>query len=86
MFSYTGDTMTVLNADDLDKNAILWATVAYTVANLDDILPREGEAIIEDTTSASTGPTEAACSMSSQSWLLLVVAALLGFIVKKLTN
>ena len=32
--------MTVLNADDLDKCAILWATVAYSVANLDDILPR----------------------------------------------
>jgi hypothetical protein len=35
--------MTVLNADDLDLCAILWATVAYATANLDDLLPRSGE-------------------------------------------
>ena len=32
--------MTVLDADDLDKGTILWATVALTVANLDENLPR----------------------------------------------
>jgi len=37
----TGDTMTVLNADDLDACTTLWATVIYAVANLDDILPRD---------------------------------------------
>ena len=34
--------MNVLDADDLDRCTILWATVAYTVANLDERLPRVG--------------------------------------------
>jgi len=38
-----GDTMTVLDADDLDLSTIIWATVAYVTANLDDLLPRTGE-------------------------------------------
>ncbi|XP_031552729.1 carboxypeptidase Q-like [Actinia tenebrosa] len=35
-----GDTMTVLNADELDLCAALWAVVAYTVADMEDMLPR----------------------------------------------
>jgi carboxypeptidase Q len=35
-----GDTMTVLNADDLDMATLLWATIVYTVGCLDDNLPR----------------------------------------------
>lgn len=38
-----GDTMTVLDRDELDRATILWATAVYSVANLDEILPREGE-------------------------------------------
>jgi carboxypeptidase Q len=38
-----GDTMTVLDADDLDMATVLWATVAYTVASLDDILTRDND-------------------------------------------
>lgn len=32
--------MTVLNADDMDLCVIAWTVSAYTVANLDDMLPR----------------------------------------------
>jgi len=35
-----GDTMTVLNPDDLDLAAVTWAVTALSVANLDDMLPR----------------------------------------------
>jgi len=35
-----GDTMTVLNPDDLDLGAVTWAVTALSVANLDDLLPR----------------------------------------------
>ena len=36
-----GDTMTVEDPDNLDLCAAVWAVVAYSVANLDDMLPRE---------------------------------------------
>lgn len=35
-----GDTMTVEDPDTLDLCAAVWAVVAYTVADLDDMLPR----------------------------------------------
>lgn len=35
-----GDTMTVLNADELDLCTAVWAVVAYTVADMEDMLPR----------------------------------------------
>ena len=35
-----GDTMSVLNADDLDLCAILWAATTFSIADLDDLLPR----------------------------------------------
>lgn len=35
--------MTVLDRDELDRATILWATAVYSVANLDDILPRDGD-------------------------------------------
>lgn len=38
-----GDAMTALNPDHLDLGTAIWATVAYTVANMDDLLPRTGE-------------------------------------------
>ena len=36
-----GDTMSVLNSDEIDKCAAVWAVHAYTVANLDQLLPRD---------------------------------------------
>jgi len=35
-----GDTMEVLDSGDVDKCAAVWAVHAYTVANLDSLLPR----------------------------------------------
>lgn len=35
-----GDTITVLNTDDVDLCAATWAVTAYSVANLDSLLPR----------------------------------------------
>jgi carboxypeptidase Q len=35
-----GDTMEVLNTDEVDRCAAVWAVHAYTVANLDGLLPR----------------------------------------------
>lgn len=36
-----GDTMTVQDPDAMDLCAAVWAVVAYTVADLDEILPRD---------------------------------------------
>lgn len=36
-----GDTMTVQDPDAMDLCAAVWAVVAYTVADLDEMLPRE---------------------------------------------
>jgi len=33
----------VLDADDLDMCTLVWATVSYVVANLDDLLPRHND-------------------------------------------
>src|SRR6218665_2059915 len=38
-----GDTMSMLNKDHLDRATVLWATTVYSVANLNDILPRTGD-------------------------------------------
>ncbi|EDO40745.1 predicted protein [Nematostella vectensis] len=35
-----GDTMTVQDPDEMDLCAIVWAVVAFTVANLEEMLPR----------------------------------------------
>lgn len=35
-----GDTMTVQSSKDMNLCAAVWAVVAYTVADLDDMLPR----------------------------------------------
>lgn len=35
-----GDTMTVLNSTDVDLAAAVWAVYAFSVADLDDMLPR----------------------------------------------
>jgi len=56
MVNVSGDTMTVLNADDLDHCTILWATVAYTVANMDTILPRTGDAYVNAGVTMSHSP------------------------------
>jgi hypothetical protein len=62
--------MTVLDADDLDLCTILWATVALTVANLDDILPRSGEYPIVTTTENNIS---AGSCVLSHSWQLMIV-------------
>ncbi|KAL4237557.1 hypothetical protein ACF0H5_002271 [Mactra antiquata] len=36
-----GDTMEVLDSDDLDLCSAVWAVMAYTVANIEDSLPRD---------------------------------------------
>ena len=33
----------MLDADDLDMCTLVWATVSYVVANLDDLLPRHND-------------------------------------------
>ena len=41
-FQHTnGDTMTVQDPDAMDLCAAVWAVVAYTVADLDELLPRD---------------------------------------------
>jgi carboxypeptidase Q len=35
-----GDTMTIMNADDMDDNVVAIASLFYLVANLDDTFPR----------------------------------------------
>ncbi len=35
-----GDTMDVLNSTDIDLAAAVWAVYAYSIADLDQLLPR----------------------------------------------
>lgn len=35
-----GDTMNVLNSTDVDLAAAVWAVYAYSIADLDNLLPR----------------------------------------------
>ncbi len=35
-----GDTMDVLNSTDVDLSAAVWAVYAYSIADLDHLLPR----------------------------------------------
>ncbi len=35
-----GDTMDVLNSTDVDLAAAVWTVYAYSIADLDDLLPR----------------------------------------------
>jgi len=49
-----GDAMTALNADDLDRCTSVWATVAYSVANLDSLLPRHGDYVSGAVTHANS--------------------------------
>jgi len=58
-----GDTISVLNADDLDLATSLWASVIYTVANLDDILPRG--AMTSSSPDSSLRMTSLSCLMST---------------------
>ena len=47
-----GDTMTVIDPDELDRCAILWTTVAYAIADLDELLPRQGSYPLSSTASS----------------------------------
>ena len=38
-----GDTMTVEDSDELDRCSALFTVAAYVVANLEDMLPRDGD-------------------------------------------
>jgi len=39
--------MTVLNADDLDLCTLVWVTASYVVANLDHLLPRDNDFVVD---------------------------------------
>jgi carboxypeptidase Q len=64
------DTMTVQDADDLDMCTVVWATVAYVVASLDDLLPRTGDYVVSDAAGSQLHYTSAG-SLS----IILVLAA-----------
>ena len=42
MFSVSGDTMSMMDADQIDLCTITWTAATYVIANLQDMLPREG--------------------------------------------
>ena len=68
-----GDTMSVLNADDLDLCTALWAVTVYSVASLDTLLPRDQSPV-----------TSAALPVMSHPAMLLAAAAILCAAVAKL--
>jgi len=41
-----GDAMSALDRTELDHCTAVWATVAYAVANMDDLLPRQGDYVV----------------------------------------
>ena len=63
--------MTALDAEELDHCTAVWATVAYAVANLDELLPRQG---------AYIPPPVLGASVAAYSVVLTLLAALLSFI------
>jgi carboxypeptidase Q len=74
-----GDTMTVLNADDLDMCTVIWATVAYVVASLDDLLPRTGDYVVSD----AAGSHLRYASAGSPSTVFVLAAAATWFVARQ---
>jgi carboxypeptidase Q len=72
-----GDSMTVLNADDLDLATSLWASVVYTVAGLDDVLPRNNYVMPAVTSSNVTSYYEILCPSVA---VTMAAVLLTGFI------
>lgn len=74
-----GDALTVLDADDLDLCTILWATIALTVANLDDLLPRSGEYPFATTAVNSVSAGDCALNHSWQFTMVLLATVVTLF-------
>lgn len=78
------DTMTVLDAGDLDLCTIVWATASYVVASLDETLPRTGEypPTTPPPATATPQPTAAdgACRDAAAASLVAPVAAAILFV------
>ena len=49
----SGDDLTVYNPDVMDSCAVVWTVVSYVVADLQEMLPREGEYPEQPETSAA---------------------------------
>ena len=52
---FEGDTLSAVDPDYLDLCSVLFTTVAYVVADLDEMLPRGGEYVPPLTTSPPLG-------------------------------
>eukprot|EP01104_Vermistella_antarctica_P003255 TRINITY_DN1341_c0_g1_i2.p1 TRINITY_DN1341_c0_g1~~TRINITY_DN1341_c0_g1_i2.p1 ORF type:complete len:539 (+),score=129.24 TRINITY_DN1341_c0_g1_i2:1-1617(+) len=49
-----GDTMAVMNSTDLDRASAIWAVTAFTIANLDDMLPKNITSASSSSSSSSS--------------------------------
>jgi carboxypeptidase Q len=66
------DAMTMMDRDVLDRATVLWATTIYTVAMLDDMLPRTGDYPFTST-STTTASSPFAFLLTLSATLLLIV-------------
>jgi len=77
-----GDSMTVLDRDDLDRCTIVWATIAYAVANLDELLPRGNETVVTVTPAPPAVSTTLAAGRQSPTYFLLIGLAVACWQIK----
>jgi len=71
-----GDSMSMMDKDVLDRATVLWATTVYSVANLNEMLPRDGDYPF---TSTSTR-----VASSTMTLLLTLAAAAVSLLVFRL--
>jgi len=69
-----GDAMTALDPLELDHCTAVWATVAYAVANMDDLLPRTG-----DYPAGPVATTPSAMSHHSMSATVVLMTAMFSY-------
>lgn len=71
-----GDTMTLEDPVELDMNSVLWAVTTYVVANLEDMLPREGDYPTGPPPVPGSTVSGSAMVLSSLTWTCLTVLTL----------
>ena len=69
-----GDSMSMMDKDVLDRATVLWATTVYSVANLNEMLPRTGDYPFTSTsTRVASSPVTLLLTLAATAAVSLVV-------------